>query len=352
LDQVNEEMNMQAQEVWSPVKDGYRVRPATLDDVEITVELLNKCSLEAIGVIDYSVNEVRNDWNSPGFNVATDTRLIFNDEGDLVAYVDVWTDAVPPVHPYVRIQVHPDEDYPRLGSALVNWAVLRASEVFEKVPEGARVSLRSHAVSTHTPKKSVLTEHGFEMIRHSWQMVIDLDHPIPPPEFPPGISVRNYDHEIDGEAVYRADYESFQDHWGFVEETFEDGYPRWLHHMLDDEFYDPKVWFLAMDGDKIAGASICRPISWEDPKMGWVRSLFVGRPWRRQGIALALLRHTFLTFQNIGKMRVGLGVDAESLTGATALYEKAGMRIHREYDGYELELRPGLELATTKLDQD
>jgi hypothetical protein len=42
---------------------------------------------------------------------------------------------------------------------------------------------------------------------------------------------------------------------------------------------------------------------------------------------------------------VGLGVDADSLTGATRLYEKAGMHVVRELATYEKELRAGEELA-------
>jgi ribosomal protein S18 acetylase RimI-like enzyme len=45
----------------------------------------------------------------------------------------------------------------------------------------------------------------------------------------------------------------------------------------------------------------------------------------------------------VGKHRVGLGVDAENRTGATGLYKKAGMRIKRQNDRYELELRSGVE---------
>jgi len=43
---------------------------------------------------------------------------------------------------------------------------------------------------------------------------------------------------------------------------------------------------------------------------------------------------------------VGLGVDAQSLTGATRLYEKAGIRVERQYDVYEKELRPGKDLSS------
>jgi ribosomal protein S18 acetylase RimI-like enzyme len=35
---------------------------------------------------------------------------------------------------------------------------------------------------------------------------------------------------------------------------------------------------------------------------------------------------------------VGLEVDSENETGATALYERAGMRVTRRYDTFELAL--------------
>jgi GNAT superfamily N-acetyltransferase len=116
--------------------------------------------------------------------------------------------------------------------------------------------------------------------------------------------------------------------------------------MIEDEHYDPTLWFVAFDGDEIAGGSICRRESWEDPDAGWVRSLFVLRPWRRNGLALALLHHSFGEFKRVGKHRVGLGMDAENRTGARGLYKKAGMRIKRQNDRYELELCPGVELNT------
>ena len=44
-------------------------------------------------------------------------------------------------------------------------------------------------------------------------------------------------------------------------------------------------------------------------------------------------------------------MDAQSLTGATRLYERAGMRPLVHYDSYEKELRPGVELSTQTLDE-
>ena len=51
------------------------------------------------------------------------------------------------------------------------------------------------------------------------------------------------------------------------------------------------------------------------------------------------------------KFKVGLGVDGASLTGATRLYEKAGMHIFRQFDAYEKDLRPGEDLSTQALSE-
>jgi mycothiol synthase len=72
-----------------------------------------------------------------------------------------------------------------------------------------------------------------------------------------------------------------------------------------------------------------------DPTYGWVGILGVRPPWRRRGIALALLLHSFAVFRERGCTRVGLGVDAESTTGALELYERAGMHVHRCQDTLE-----------------
>ena len=55
-------------------------------------------------------------------------------------------------------------------------------------------------------------------------------------------------------------------------------------------------------------------------------------------------------FYRQGKQRVSLDVDAQSLTGATRLYEKVGMRIQRESITYELVLREGRDLSVQSLE--
>jgi hypothetical protein len=63
-----------------------------------------------------------------------------------------------------------------------------------------------------------------------------------------------------------------------------------------------------------------------------------------------MLKHAFSAFYADGKRHAGLGVDAYSLTGALRLYERAGMRVQRQFNQYEKEYRPGRELAVMSLE--
>jgi ribosomal protein S18 acetylase RimI-like enzyme len=63
--------------------------------------------------------------------------------------------------------------------------------------------------------------------------------------------------------------------------------------------------------------------------------------WRKRGLGYALLEQSFNAFLQRGISTVALGVDASNPTGATRLYERAGMRVASEIIRYEKELRAG-----------
>ena len=134
--------------------------------------------------------------------------------------------------------------------------------------------------------------------------------------------------------VYEAVEESFADHWDHVRGSYDE----WAAFLMDGSF-EPLVWFLAVDGGEIAGFSLCRERQPGRPDTGWVRQLGVRRPWRRRGLALALLLHSFGELHRRGRTSVGLGVDGENTTGAVRLYERAGMHVERRFDTYERRLR-------------
>ena len=325
---------------------GYTIRGAKMDDAETAVNLMNEFSQHYLGMAEAPLEVIRNEWVSPGFDPANDIRLVFDRDGEAIGYVEVWDTGNPPVHPWVWWCVRPENLGNGIGPCLLEWAEERARKAIPRCPEGARVAFRSGADSVITLAKAAMEANGMFNIRHSFQMRIEMETPPPEAVWPEGIQLKVFDLDQDDlAAVYRADMDAFRDHFGFVESPFEEGFERFAYFMTSEEAYAPGLWFLAMDGDQIVGICLNRRHSYEDPEVGWVNTLGVLRPWRKRGIGLALLQHSFCEFYRRGYRKVGLGVDAENLTGALRLYQKAGMHIHRQFDLYEKELRSGKEIS-------
>ena len=324
--------------------EGFTIRAANMDDLDAAVDLFNLCSQRMIGNNEFLRSTVKSDWTIPGFDPDNDHIVIFSPTGELVGYTFMMAVTQPPIHPWVWGRVHPDYEGLGLGSYLLEWGEQRARQILDRVPSEARVSIFSQSWDIYQPSNDLLANYGMDLIRSSYQMRIELDSTLPAAKWPEGIKLRTFRME-DMEALYLADEEAFRDHFGHQEEDHQTGLTRFSRRATTDPNFDPELWFLAMDGDQIAGFSLCRIKSWEDEDMGWVSILAVRRPWRKRGIGLALLQHSFSVLQQRGRLLVGLGVDGENLTGALRLYEKAGMHIHRKLNLYEKEIRPGKELA-------
>lgn len=152
--------------------------------------------------------------------------------------------------------------------------------------------------------------------------------------------------------MVEADGEAFRDHWGFVEEPFEqrlEVWQSWIESLGDA--HDPSLWFIAHDGDQIAGLGLFSTQIAGDKTRSYVDSLSVRPAYRKRGIAIALLRHGFGELHRRGYAAVELDMDSENLTGALRLYERAGMRVIRRTINYEKVLREGEDLVTRQLDE-
>jgi ribosomal protein S18 acetylase RimI-like enzyme len=148
--------------------------------------------------------------------------------------------------------------------------------------------------------------------------------------------VRSGDAGEDLRLFYETTEEAMVDLWGHITLSFDEWRAR-----RERTNIDLGLWFLALKEGEPGAAILC---SISDG-MGWIDTLAVRRPWRRRGLGFALLRHAFRKLYGRGIRRVALGVDAESPTGATRLYERAGMRIGQQYAIYSKELRAGVELT-------
>lgn len=327
---------------------GYTMRPPTLDDVSATVAMLNASSLDTVGTPQFTEEEFRADWQEPGFNLATDSRVVTAPDGQIAGMTDIIF-RPPYVRNFIWGRVHPNYRGLGIGTALNQWAEARVGAQMAAAPPDARVAVQCSNISTHHAADELMKQRGYAHIRSFYSMKIEMADAPPPPIWPAGITVRTMIPNQEEAMVYRAKDEAFRDHWGHVETPFAEGFSIWLHHLQNNPDHDPSLFFLATDGEEIAGYALCQATIADYPDMAWVDNLGVRRPWRRRGLALALLHHVFGEFYRRGVKKVGLGVDAGSLTGATRLYEKAGMQSFRQYNTYEKELRPGCDLTTQQL---
>jgi mycothiol synthase len=300
------------------------LRPARLENVAALTGFINRVSDELFGERDETEDSVRRWLTAPKLNPETDARIAVKGD-EIRGYADLGAHPDPRYWADLRV---PPSEADEVRNALVDWLEARARERGAGKDDAL---VRFFVWAPDEPDKRLLEGSGYRLIRHSYRMRIDFAGEPPEPEWPAGVGVRTVADE-DMEAVYETHQEAFEDSW----EHSRDSYDEW-RHWLHGEGFDPGLWFLAEEGGKPAGVSLCRLFEFE-PGLGWVSVLGVRRPWRRRGLGRALLLHSFHQLRGRGCHAVGLGVDGESLTGANRLYESAGMRVVRRSDIYEKSL--------------
>jgi ribosomal protein S18 acetylase RimI-like enzyme len=327
--------------------DGFSARAVRPDtDAEAILELANEAAIAERGVPDTDERMVRGGFAMPSFEPQRDSLLVLDPSGRAVATAGYYDSEALHISPYLWFRTRPHAP-PGVADALLAWAAERAPKGLALAPEGARVALHTDVASVNAADKAALERAGWRHERTNWVMEIDLvaAAPLPEPAWPEGITVRAADLERDARAVHEAEGDSFSDHYGYVPQGFDE----WIYFRTQFFTAEPELWILAMDGETIAGIALCSSTRPGDPDLGWISTVGVRRPWRRRGLALAILHHAFRLLAAKGKARAGLGVDSQSLTGATRLYEKAGMHVVREGHEYELLIRDGRDLRTLQL---
>jgi mycothiol synthase len=306
----------------------YTVRRTRDDDLLAVLEVVNEVERAEFGAAWLTEADLRAFWSLVDRD--RDQWVAAAPDGQLVAVAAV--QASQPVQMRAYVSIAPAHRGRGIGSELLRRTEERAREVVPKAPPGARVSL-SQSVGMHNDgARRLLEAGGYAFVRRFWTMSVDLEDEPPPPRWPPGVRVAPLG-AGEERAVFDAMEEAFQDHWGHVPNEFEN----WRVWMVEHEGFDPTLWRLVWDGEELAAAAL-NGVRRDE---GWVNLLGVRRRWRRRGLALALLHESFREFRRKGLPRALLGVDSENPTGATRLYERAGMHVTQTSDTYEKILRDG-----------
>lgn len=281
------------------------LRPPRDDDAQAVAALMSVHAPEPV-----DAESVLQLWSDPTVDTQRDVRV----GPESYAFVEDLDDG------RSWIEVHG-----RATGDLLDWAEARASL--------AGTRLFAGAWSSSEATLEALRARGFRLSRHSLRMSIDLDRQTPEAVWPDGMTVRSF---VPGDerTFYDVHQETFRDTWEPVANPYEE----WAHWLLEGTSFAPDLWLLASAGDEPAGIAIGHPLP-GSPDCGHVRILGVRRRWRGLGVGRALLLEAFARFRARGMSKAGLGVDAESPTGANHLYESVGMHVAARFDIYEKTLR-------------
>ena len=244
--------------------------------------------------------------------------------------------------------VHPAWRGQGIGRKLMEAVVARARE---RMSESSRTRYWLASPDVHDEpddggRIALFESNGFELAR--WALDMRRELPglgriapiIPIVQEPAGIQLRKWRAGVDDEEVGWMLNEAFRDHWGYTEIVMDD----WLNY-VHGGFLDLEHCALAWDvaNDRLAGACVNRSdeptFKFRGRKELYVDDLAVRRAYRNRGVATALLTWTLNRADHLGMQSVGLGADAENLTGAVRLYRRLGFEVIGKMRVYRKELR-------------
>lgn len=274
--------------------------------------------------------------------------MIFAEVGNqTVAYGRVaWRDELEGNRIFALIgYVHPDWRKRGIGKWLLAWLEERAVQLARHNPTDRPQYLEVGAMKTQTGAKTLFERAGYEAVRYFSLMVRPNLDEIPSFPLPAGIEIHQVlpDHY---EKIYAANIEAFRDHWGSCPE---DEPP--LQAWLDDPNFDPSLWCVAWEGDEVVGMVLNFIDTSENlafqRKRGYTENIAVRRPWRRRGIARALIATSLRMLKERGMKEAALGVDTQNPSGALQLYESLGYRVVKQFITYRKAMKVSARSASS-----
>ena len=238
--------------------------------------------------------------------------------------------------------LHPDFRRKGIGTAILRHNEARLHQISERLQaEGViqgstRRFVDVETAESETAKVALLDREGYQPVRYEFLMVRSLLEPVELTPIPDGLEVRPVG-EGQVRAVWAACQEAFRDHWNSIPEPEEE-----FQRMVEGPDFDPGLWKVGWDGDQVAG-SVLNFIDLEENaeyqrRRGYTEGISVRRPWRKRGLARALLTRSLKMFQEMGMTEAALGVDSQNLNGANFLYESVGFRLVKRYAVYRKSL--------------
>lgn len=215
-----------------------------------------------------------------------------------------------------------------IGQTMLHWLENRL-RIMAETHAALETGFLEGFANQETPGIAVLFEkNGYKPERYFVTMVRpDLEN-IPDYPLPDELEVRPVLPEH-YRLLWEADAEAFRDHWGYSAPTEED-YQGWLENKT---IFQPDLWQIAWDKstNEVAGQVRTFINKAENDKYnrkrGYTEFISVRRPWRKRGLARALIVRSLRLQRDRGMTESALGADSENISGATRVYEDCGFRV-------------------------
>jgi mycothiol synthase len=323
---------------------GLALRPWDGDaDMRAMVEVAHAAN-DADGIDERtSVEELHNFFRrtSDHFDPARDLTVVEVD-GQVMGYGwNSWIDTTDGLREYrVSGYIHPRWLRRGIGSRLLEHLEDRAREMAAEHPTEATSFYGTWSPEGRAGKRALLEGAGYRPVRVFYEMLCAPIDQVDLPPMPAGLEVRPIPTDRASlRRLFDADAEAFKDHWGGF--TADDAaFEEWLA----DPKFDPSLHVVAWEGDEIAGGVINTISEHENAAFhrarGWLDSVFVRRPWRRRGLAQALVARSLVALRERGMSEAMLGVDADNPTGAVGVYERAGFTVAQRSFAYRRPIQP------------
>jgi len=228
-----------------------------------------------------------------------------------------------------------------IGSALLGWMEDRLRSIADSHSAMEVGYLQGFVDGANQNMSALLEKFGYQPIRYGVQMVRpDLEN-IPDFALPEGLEVRPVLPEH-YRTIWNASNEAFRDHWGYSEPNEED-YKEWLESKI---IFQPDLWQIAWDQatGEVAGqvrTFINQPENEKyNRKRGYTEFISVRRPWRKRGLARALIVRSLRVQKEVGMSESTLSADSENISGAIRIYETCGFRVVKKSTIYRKPLNP------------
>ncbi len=260
--------------------------------------------------------------------------LVAEIEGEMIAYSRAWWEQESEgdrIYTFIGLLV-PAWRRKGIGKAMIRHAERRLCEIAGEHPAEVPKYLQRGVVDSEVGLEALLRNEGYVPLRYGFSMVRATSQPLPEAPLPEGLEVRPVRDE-DVRQIVEASDEAFRDHWGHRPMTEDD-----LRHWMSDRAFDPSLWVVAWDGDQVAGSVLGYLDQAENDahgrKRGYTECIWVRRPWRRRGLARALLVRSIAMFVEMGMEETALGVDTQNPHGALRLYQSVGYQVERRHTTY------------------